>query len=75
MDEKFKKEEIKKEKKEKKYLITNRNNRPIEIRIETTYYRLEPRGKEKDSIIIGQDIINHSDLQSQLDEIIIREEK
>lgn len=77
MDEKFplKENENKtfKQSRKKKVLVTNRNNYPFDLHIGRFCYRLEPRGKENDSIELENKIIKNSDIKSSLNKIIIKE--
>jgi hypothetical protein len=45
-------EEIKKEKKQTLYQVTNIKNSPFEFHIFNEFFRLEPRGKVKDTVIL-----------------------
>jgi len=72
------KEEIKenipvKRKKESKFMVINRNNAPYELYIGSIMYRLEPRGKEGDSVIITKKQSEHDDIKSALKKIVIQE--
>lgn len=63
-EEKIKEEKPKKEKKKKKYLVTNQENRPYEFHIGNVYYRLEPRNKDNDNVILEEEQIKSKDFQS-----------
>lgn len=63
----------KKEKKIKKYLVTNQENRPYEFHIVNDYFRLEPRNKENDSVELNENQINTEDFQICLKHVSLKE--
>lgn len=74
MADEFKNEDTKKDKKTKRqYLIINKNNYPYDLHIGNTMYRLEPRNKEGDNILISEVERNHKDMETVENKVIIQE--
>jgi hypothetical protein len=73
--EDVKEDKPKKEKKLKQYEVINRENRPFEFHIINDWFRLEPRNKEGDKIILDENQISSVDFQICHDYVAIREVK
>jgi hypothetical protein len=67
------KEKPKREKRVKKYLVTNKENRPYEFHIVNDYFRLEPRNKDNDSVELNENQIKSIDFQIALKHVSIKE--
>jgi hypothetical protein len=70
MGEKF---EASADRDEELILVTNRFNAPHDVQIGLFFKRLEPRGKEGDSVMIKKSLLSHIDFNSQKDYLIVEE--